>query len=1094
MSMILAAVSTATLLRMGQMAVEPKIDNDITLAEANAASGWYGPISTETGLMCCRYGVAYVGWTKQGIYFATRTSIPDAPQQLNGKDTVSIVLLPPGATQPKTFAFALKGEARVFPTVTRCGVPCCELEKLVTWEDLGVAAPTAKERWGLDMRVSFSSKAEEGRWHWNKDAADELGTLVLDPAAPVPSLASFGPWESFRSTAWYKLRFRFANGTDRDVRLTSRSMAHTGVGFAKLDSNPDEAAEFKHKEMNDMHGKVVKAGEVGEFRHEDVPLWMGTVNIADMDIYGNDEPLIRRRLAWDLGRGAQWQDDVCGPMIRTAFFPSDHNRFRCFYATRRVRDVVKASIRVVGRTDGKVYFEKTFGRLDGNGLIDTHLEGLPEQDYSVCFACTGKDGRTYDHTRSFRVKTFPWQNTAIGEDRIIVPPFKPIRVDGDRTSFLLTGYRCGDNVLWDEIYAEGENILADPVALRLNGGAFDVESAKIIEKADDRVVREIDAVHETLPIRLRTTHIYDYDGFCEVRFRFIAEKPVKVDALTVSIPLRNELARFFQVQIRDDVRAGQTPDFSLKPGEGKVWDSMMNVRPNAYDGDVIGTIQPFIWYGDVAKGVSTLLTTTRNMSLTKDRPTQRIIRTGGAAVLEQDFVNVATEWTGEAEYVMYFEPTPVKPRNWATFQYVDHMYGYAHPTNGVGCSEKFMKHWVDAPIRGSYNVLPDGSRELIDYCFSTGNTPAQKEFYVRLEEFISKHADWFANNPLGMTATAFREYHTVDWRITGVPVLMCYYNPLLVSCFWPEWEMYKSDWYVEAWPNDNLYNEYMGRMSKTYLDKFLWEMRNTARMGAKGFFFDCYCLQRTQNFAAGRAYFDEKGVLQRELGTILEWRELTRRTATMLTKEGILVNGVPQVEVHASDGIMPMVCAFASTVMNQERGGRLARQEGWPKAFTESWTLADSTGLQSGVGVRPIIKTSQDPENLRAVMAYGCAYGIFNFVDQGTLYTPWFEKAWNIVFDFGWGKPEVTPHWYYVGKQPVVHTGKGVRLTVAEKKDAALLMFGNIAEETETFTFDVSGLGFGAVRITDAETGDVLEKPELTMGRYSYRLIRVERK
>ena len=116
------------------------------------------------------------------------------------------------------------------------------------------------------------------------------------------------------------------------------------------------------------------------------------------------------------------------------------------------------------------------------------------------------------------------------------------------------------------------------------------------------------------------------------------------------------------------------------------------------------------------------------------------------------------------------------------------------------------------------------------------------------------------------------------------------------------------------------------------------------------------------------------------------------------------------------------------------------------------------------------------------------AYGIFHLTDQGTLYRPWFEKAWNIVFDYGWGRPEVTGHWYYdKNPQPVSHTGRNVRLTVAEKKGrSALLMFGNLG--------DGEVLGLGDVQISDAETGDEIGAPEISVDRHGYRMVLVEKR
>jgi hypothetical protein len=74
----------------------------------------------------------------------------------------------------------------------------------------------------------------------------------------------------------------------------------------------------------------------------------------------------------------------------------------------------------------------------------------------------------------------------------------------------------------------------------------------------------------------------------------------------------------------------------------------------------------------------------------------------------------------------------------------------------------------------------------------------------------------------------------------------------------------------------------------------------------------------------------------------------------------------------------------------------------------------------------------------------------------------------------------------------VKHTGKDVRLTVAKKTGAALLLFGNLGEDAPV-SFDLSGLGFAAGRVFDAETGETLKLNSFHIDRHGYRMIKVER-
>ena len=1104
-------VSEATYVRMPPMSVKPVVDGTISREEQHGTSAWYGPISGETGLMTIRYGMFYIGYDAKGFYFATRTQTPKLPQPISDDDSVTLTLLPPGASAPVSYTVRVKDAANDCPGavsklhayrgVTDFGLQTTETESFIPYAALGVAMPKDGEKWGLQMKVRFAAQDEVGYWHWNKANPDEFGTLVADYGSMTPSFHSFGHMESYRATAWYKLLLRFANGTGRDMKLSSKCVAHMGVGPAKLDSDPSQDVTITHKKTAEIDGETVKAGASREFRHEDVPLWPGTINVFCADVSAAGKTLLRRRIAWDLSKGLKFADPVFRPYIRSAFYPSSGNLLRALYHRGGIGNLTKAEFLVRG-DDGRIYWRKDISCAAGSNRIpdtDVFLErlgDLPSQNYKVLFNATAADGKTYSAENTFSVAKFPWQGLAIGKDRVVIPPFTPISVDGPKTSFLMTGYRCA-GVLWDEIYAGGENILAAPVELKMNGEPFRHVSSRIVSAEEDRVVREIKA--ECGTVRLVVLQEYDYDGFCMVTLGFDPSSPVAVKSLSISVPLKNSLAKYFEVPFRDDKRDGQSPDFTLAEGRGEVWNSSMHVRPGTLD-IYKAYVQPYIWYGDSKHGISTLLTTPRGLSHNAKDVMQRIEREGGAATLIHDFVTKEIVWESPMTIKIAFQPSPVKPKVWADQRFAQHMYGYTCPSNALGFSTSFTGFWANDPIRSTYNILPGNDRSLIDWCLSHREKPMKCDFYSEVDRYIARNAEWFETNRWNVTAKAFRDKQTNNWRLTGINRLNCYYDPVLVSCFWPEWEMYKAEWSVDEWPDDDLYNEYLGNMPSSYIDRLLYHMRNTVSLGADGFFFDCYSIMCCRNVPAsgGRAYFKDKFTIQRHFGNIVHWRELVKRTATMCYRLGVLQNGRPAVTVHATDGIILPVCSFASGAMVTERGGHGGEL---PDAYFESYVLSDVTGLQCGVMTTPIMKTLE-PETggkkesqLKSLMAFMCAYGIFHLTDQGTLYRPWFEKAWNIVFDYGWGRPEVTGHWYYdKNPQPVSHTGRNVRLTVAEKKGrSALLMFGNLGDG-EVIAFDVAGLGLGDVRISDAETGDEIGNPEISVDRHGYRMVLVEKR
>ena len=142
-------VSDASLLRMCAMDVAPVIDGRISPEEARASSAQYGAVSDSTGLMTRRYVAFQFGHAKDGFYFASRTSVPDAPQKLAADDAVTLSLLPPGASEARRFRVCLADGSSNLPSGAKCavkildgvseyGVLCVEAEMFVPFSAAGM--------------------------------------------------------------------------------------------------------------------------------------------------------------------------------------------------------------------------------------------------------------------------------------------------------------------------------------------------------------------------------------------------------------------------------------------------------------------------------------------------------------------------------------------------------------------------------------------------------------------------------------------------------------------------------------------------------------------------------------------------------------------------------------------------------------------------------------------------------------------------------------------------------------------------------------------------------------------------------------------
>ena len=144
-----------------------------------------------------------------------------------------------------------------------------------------------------------------------------------------------------------------------------------------------------------------------------------------------------------------------------------------------------------------------FGRPLEDFEDQTVLKNLPLDDYTVTMESMDMNGKKYVHVRTFSIAKFPWQGLNLGKERIIIPPFKPLKVDKKKQEVhaLLTGYKIGDGI-WSKIYAEGENILAAPIQLVLDGKAVKTGNIKLVSAEKDRIVYELTSQEISVNIHL----------------------------------------------------------------------------------------------------------------------------------------------------------------------------------------------------------------------------------------------------------------------------------------------------------------------------------------------------------------------------------------------------------------------------------------------------------------------------------------------------------------------------------------------------------------------------------------------------------------
>lgn len=1112
-------VSPATLTRLAPMPKAPVIDGKIMPSEWDAGTVFFGGINPQNNLMTFRRNNFRIGYDAGNIYLSISSEMPMAPLTLTDADQVEFQLQAPGTKEPLVIRIDSNGRG-VVPAgvkiangfaadlVTSNQGKCWIVEVQVPLSTIHMTGIQSGAIWGIQMMRHWANQQETGCLHVGK-VINEMASFIPDPTAPAISFDGFGH-HSYIATGNYKWSVRMENSTGRELRLKPQCYTLGIEGAPTLDiENPDLTGNAVKTSFGTT--KIVKPGKTEFIELFKMAQFPGQPRLIYTQITDaqNGKEYFRRSLFWELSKARRtgvFLNTAGLPYLCAGFYPSYGNKLRVAGVFSTERPCVAASV-TLKDSAGKTLWSLNKGNF-GYPIRDfeeeTVLKNLPLGDYRVIMESIGTDGKKYTHERTFSIRKFPWQNLNIGMERVIVPPFKPLKVDEKKAEIhaLLTGYRINGE-LWDQVYAEGENILEGPIQFILNGKPFGNGKTKLVSKECDQVVYETEATSGK--VRLELKQVYDYDGFCKVSVKVIPTGKVSVNDFSLRIPLRNEIVQYYNCLHRSGVRAKGAPSMAVPSGEGIL--NLTGIRKTP------GRIIHYFWFGGQYKGFCWMMENDRYFSLNPKTDAQRLERKKNAVIYTQDIVNIPTVWEKPFELTMGFEPTPVKPQTEEYRRIGEYMYDYEPPKGAdfAGLSTANIVSDIYYPL----NIIPNEDKSCFEHIFEHRNKRTTREVTRKYaDDYLARNGEWIRKN-MPLADLDWVHQFVRDIRKYGMKYFLLYRNPALYSHVWPEAEMYKAEWLPWDYPVDDAANEYIATHTREYIDKMLWEMRSQARMGYDGMNFDCFPLGGGFNtMIEGSGYRTRPGKVPFiHNGNMLQiapsginsgvnlftWRELTKRTATMLYMEKKLVYGIPWVELHATDSQCVPVTAFCATTITWERGSGGGEYQ---TRFPESYNLADIVGTQSGIIPRTIVSTNGAVKNVsvqdetKTLIAVSFGYALMNHSDQGVRRNnKAYQTARDAVFSFGYGRPENrTLPFYGKAKQPVTCSAKDIRMTQVIRPDGkTLLMIGNMGNTVEA-DFDLSGLGYGDdVMIRDVFTGKVLSSAKIRIEQHGYALLLIEK-
>lgn len=174
-----------------------------------------------------------------------------------------------------------------------------------------------------------------------------------------------------------------------------------------------------------------------------------------------------------------------------------------------------------------------------------------QKPYTIAVRLADPDGEKLA-ARDFVVKrpaTPAWMNTTVGLSDAPVAPFTPIEVEDDSLSALIKEYHFAGRSLPARILSQGREILAGPLRLEatIQGKKVDLSTnpIRITAESPTRVEWKTDPLEIAQGLSVDFSGWMEEDGFVWVEARFHGDAEVEIDSLELLLPVRREIAKFF---------------------------------------------------------------------------------------------------------------------------------------------------------------------------------------------------------------------------------------------------------------------------------------------------------------------------------------------------------------------------------------------------------------------------------------------------------------------------------------------------------------------------------------------------------------------
>jgi len=269
----------------------------------------------------------------------------------------------------------------------------------------------------------------------------------------------------------------------------------------------------------------------------------------------------------------------------------------------------------------------------------------------------------YSHSVSFEVKDlkkFPWLNNKIGEEDVLLKPFKPLKVRGDTIYGYEKEIKLSGLALPSYVKAARIELFSSPVRIcgKSNGEDFEIKPLrkKPYKIRVSKTKVEYRGKGKGGPLRIETDYLLEYDGTAKIKIKLKPKgEKAEIEELKIIIPFKKEAATHMMtvgLDFRGSCKAGLIPE-----GEGVVWSS----KEVPYQKMTIGSFVPIVHIGNLNSGITWFASNDKGWWPSDKKAAIEIVRKGKEVLLVLNIASEKVEFSKEREIIFGLCTVPTRP-------------------------------------------------------------------------------------------------------------------------------------------------------------------------------------------------------------------------------------------------------------------------------------------------------------------------------------------------------------------------------------------------------------------------------------------------